>query len=78
VGALDLRTALRSHRCDVGSIGIPTVRITLLGAAFSIDLNFAAVVAALVSLGAILAIYWHDDSFINKIVYTTYSYHGPR
>jgi hypothetical protein len=39
------------------SNGIPPVRLTLFGKAFSIDLNLAAVVAALLSLGAILAIY---------------------
>lgn len=37
--------------------GIPPVRMTLFGIVRSIDLNFAAVLAALLSLGAILAIY---------------------
>ena len=37
--------------------GTPPVRMTLFGIVRSIDLNFAAVLAALLSLGAILAIY---------------------
>jgi hypothetical protein len=37
--------------------GIPPVRLMLFGRQFSIDLNFAAVVAALISLLVILGIY---------------------
>ena len=37
--------------------GIPPLRLTLFGVVLCVDLNFAAVVAALASLGAILAIY---------------------
>jgi hypothetical protein len=39
------------------SNGIPPVRLTIFGADLSVDLNFAAIIAALLSLGVILTIY---------------------
>jgi hypothetical protein len=53
--AFGSRVIFRGSLSD--SNGIPPVRLTLFGKAFSIDLNLAAVIAALLSLGAILAIY---------------------
>lgn len=38
-------------------IGIPPVRLTVLGASLSIDVNVAAVVTALLCLGVIFALY---------------------
>jgi hypothetical protein len=53
--------AFVSRRIFRGSLsdpnGIPPVCLKLFGVDLSIDLNFAAVVAALLSLGAILIIY---------------------
>jgi len=53
--------AFVSRRIFGGSLsdpnGIPPVRLKLFGAGLSIDLNFAAVLAALLSLAAILIIY---------------------
>jgi hypothetical protein len=37
--------------------GIPPVRLTIFGADLSVDLNFAAIIAAILSLGVILTIY---------------------
>jgi hypothetical protein len=61
VSPLAFTIAFVSRRIFGGALsdpnGIPPVRLMLFGLAISIDLNFVAVVAALLSIGAILAIY---------------------
>ncbi len=42
--------------CGITPNGKPPVRLMLLGKGLSIDLNFVAIIAALLSIGAILAI----------------------
>jgi hypothetical protein len=61
VSPLGFMIAFVSRRIFGGALsdpnGIPPLRLTLFGVVLCIDLNLAAVVAALASLGAILAIY---------------------
>ena len=61
ISPLGFMIAFVSRRMFGGALsdpnGIRPVRLTLFGAPRSIDLNFAAIVAALLSLGVILAIY---------------------
>jgi hypothetical protein len=61
VSPLGFMIALVSRTMFGGTLsdpdGIPPARLILFGVGLSIDLNFVAVVAALLSIGAILAIY---------------------